>query len=89
MTPTEVLDEIGKMSLSEKKALLEKLRLEISEEVVRNIDGDELSFVESLLKKGLLSEIPDRDPDDEIRRKFSRIDIKGEPISKTIIEERG
>jgi hypothetical protein len=75
--------------LSEKKALLEKLRLEVSEEAIRNIEGNELSFVESLLEKGLLSEIPDRNPDDEIRRKFSRINIKGEPISKTIIEERG
>jgi hypothetical protein len=51
MTPTEVLDEIGKMSLSEKKTLLEKLHLEISEEDIRHIEGSELSFVESLRKR--------------------------------------
>lgn len=89
MTPTEVLDEIGKMSLSEKRALLERLRLEINDEDIQHLEGDELSFAESLREKGLLSEIPGRNPDDEIRRKFSRININGEPLSKTIIKDRG
>ena len=88
MTPTEVLDEIGKMSLSEKRALLERLRLEIAEEDIRHIEGNELSFVESLREKGLLADLPKQTPDDKILGDFKRIKIKGESLSETIIRER-
>jgi hypothetical protein len=89
MTQIEVLNEIKKMTLSEKRVLLEKLSMELSVEVIERTDGDELSFAESLLEKGLLSGIPPRNPDDEIREKFTRISVNGKPISATIIEERG
>jgi len=88
MTPTEVLNEIEKMTLSEKRALLERLRLEISEKDIQHIERGELSFVESLVEKGLLTDLPKHTPDDEIRSDFKRIKIKGEPLSETVIRER-
>lgn len=88
MTPTEVLEEIDKMSLSEKRDLVERLRLEIAEEDIQHIEGNELSFAESLVEKGLLADLPKQTPDDEIRSDFKRIKIKGEPLSETIVRER-
>lgn len=88
MTPTEVLNEIEKMPLPDKRVLLEKLDREIREEDGKRSKGKEYSFIESLREKGMLSELPDQIPDDDLRQNFARISIKGQPLSATIIEER-
>ncbi len=53
-----------------------------------NAEAEEAKFVQSLLSKGIISEIPQRLPDDEFRRNFKPIEIKGELLSETIIKER-
>jgi len=62
---------------------------EIEQSEQPNHDAKEKRFVNGLRQKGLITEIPLRLPDDELRRNFKRIEIKGEPLSETIIKERG
>lgn len=86
MTPTEVLNEINKMPLVEKQELLEKLNREIEES---DKESRENLFLENLRRKGMLSNTPSKVSDDDTRRNFRRIEIIGEPLSETIIKERG
>lgn len=46
-------------------------------------------FERRLLAKGLITEIPPRLPDDEMRKDFQPVKVEGKPVSETIIEERG
>lgn len=86
MTPTEVLSEIQKMPLVEKR----KVFSELNEQLERtDADAKEKKFVNGLRQKGLITEIPLRLPDDELRQNFKRVEIKGEPLSETIVRERG
>jgi hypothetical protein len=89
MTPTEVLQEIQKLPLTDQRQILIELteRLEQSTQTIQ--DPKEQEFIASLRRKGLVTEVPTRLPDDDSRTQFRRIDIKGKPISETIIEERG
>jgi hypothetical protein len=86
MTPTEVLSEIQKMPLIEKRKVFSELNEQLDQ---TDSDAKEKKFVNGLRQKGLITEIPLRLPDDELRRSFKRIEIKGEPLSETIIRERG
>jgi hypothetical protein len=86
MTPTEVLSEIQKMPLIEKRKVFSELNEQLDQ---TDSDAKEKKFVNGLRQKGLITEIPLRLPDDELRRNFKRIEIKGEPLSETIIRERG
>ncbi len=89
MTSTEILNEIQKMPLNEKRRVLMELAGHL--EQVEEIDPEtkEKKFLSGLRQKGLIAETPLRLPDDELRRNFKRIEIKGEPLSETIIKERG
>jgi hypothetical protein len=89
MTPTEVLTEIQKMPLADRRRILEELSEPIIQAESADTSAKEKSFVNGLKRKGLVTETPLRLPDDEFRRRFERIEVKGEPISETIIKERG
>lgn len=89
MTPTEVLSEIHKMPLVEKRKIWVELSEELSTDNQKNLQKKELDFVDSLKRKGLVTEIPLSLSDDKFRRNFKRINVKGEPLSETIIKERG
>ncbi len=89
MTTTEVLSEIQKMPLTEKRQVFQKLNEQLDQAEQTNLNAKEKKFVNGLRQKGLVTEIPLRLPDDELRRNFKRIEIKGEPLSETIIKERG
>lgn len=89
MTPTEVLSEIQKMPLTEKRKVLLELNEQLDQAEQTDLNIKEKKFVNGLRQKGLVTEIPLRLPDDEFRRKFKRIEVKGEPLSETIIKERG
>ncbi|MGI8668757.1 MAG: hypothetical protein ACR2J3_02800 [Aridibacter sp.] len=84
MTPTEVLNELQKMPQVERQRILDKLK-----EKQNNLGTREKNFVNALKRKGLITEMPLGLPDDKFRQNFKRIDVKGEPISETIIKERG
>jgi hypothetical protein len=89
MTPTEVLSEIQKMPLVEKRKVFLELNEQLDQAEQTDLNAKEKRFVNSLRQKGLVTEIPLRLPDDEFRRNFKRIQVKGEPLSETIIKERG
>ena len=42
-----------------------------------------------LLERGVISEIPKRNFDPATYKEFEPIEVKGKPVSETIIEERG
>ena len=88
MTATEVLNQIEKLPLAEKRRVLAALEEQLKREQ-SDLDSREKEFVQNLLRKGIISETPLRLPDDEFRQNFKRIEIKGEPLSETIIKERG
>lgn len=87
MTEAEVLNQIEKLPLEEKRRIMEKLEELINLEA-SDLDSQEKDFAQDLLRKGIISEIPLRLPDEDIRQNFKRIEIKGEPVSETIIKER-
>lgn len=89
MTSTEVLNEIQKMPLAEKRKVYLKLNEQLEQTEQIDLNAKEKKFVNGLRQKGLITEIPLRLPDDELRRNFKRIEVKGEPLSETIIKERG
>jgi hypothetical protein len=88
MTATEVLNQIDKLPLDEKRQLLAKLEEELK--LIKNdLESREKEYIKDFLHKGIISEIPLRLSDDEFRQNFKRINIKGKPLSETIIKERG
>jgi hypothetical protein len=89
MTPTEVLTEIQKMPLADRQRILEELSEPKIQAEPADAGAKEKNFVNGLKRKGLITETPLGLPDDEFRRRFERIEIRGEPISETIIKERG
>ena len=89
MTPTEVLTEIGKMPSTQKRKGLKKLAEQLGTQTPNGLNANERKFINGLRQKGLLTEIPCRLPPDKSRLNFKRVNIKGEPLSETIIRERG
>ena len=89
MTTTEVLSEIQKMPLVEKRKVFLELTEQLDQAEQTDLNAKEKKFVNGLRQKGLVTEMPLRLPDDEFRRNFKRIEVKGEPLSETIIKERG
>ena len=89
MTSAEVMNEIAKMSLSEKRRVLDALTEQLGQNAQKDLASKEEKFLARLRQKGLISQLPSRLPDDEFRRSYQRIEIKGEPLSETIVKERG
>ena len=89
MTPIEVLSEIRKLPLAAQQQVLTELTEELKHAEQLNTEAQEAAFVQRLLQKGIISEVPQRLLDDELRRNFKPIVVQGEPLSETIIKERG
>lgn len=89
MTPREVLGEIQKMPLAQKRRILLELTKQLSQAEPTSFNAKEKKFLDGLKQKGLITEMPLRLPDDDLRRCFKRIEVKGDPLSETIIQERG
>jgi len=89
MTPTEVLTEIQKMPLADRRQIWDELTNRINQAEQADTSAKEKKFMNGLKRKGLVTETPLRLPDNEFCRNFKRIEVKGEPLSETIIEERG
>ncbi len=77
------------MPLTEKRKVFLELNEQLDQAEQTDLNAKEKKFVNGLRQKGLVTEIPLRLPDDEFRRNFKRIEVKGEPLSETIIKERG
>lgn len=82
MTPTEILNEISRLPLSEQKALREKLLNDSGLEAESTAQNE---FDRVLFEEGFLANLPDESGDDD---DFEPVEFSGKPISETIIEER-
>jgi hypothetical protein len=97
VTSQELLDKIQKLPAEERQHLLDllgKLPPKSSRESRDNGDavssrfagGLEADILNSMLAEGLISHIPEGITDEE--DDFEPIDVTGQPLSETIIEER-
>ena len=94
----KVIEEVKALTLDEQrkvKDLIDSLLRALDEEAVsitQTIQHAVLSpeelFEQKLLEAGLISEIPKRSPTPEHFRDFKPVEVKGKPVSETIIEER-
>jgi hypothetical protein len=87
-TLEQIIDEARALSPSEKQKLLQALDRELDQVGPADLDSREETFVNRLRQKRLVTEVPLRLPDDELRRNYKRIEVKGEPLSETIVKER-
>lgn len=86
MTTTEVLNEIYRLPINQRKEIENKLLQDSeSEEQIKPPISEE-EFLQKLLANGFISEIPEGMTDEE--DDFEPIEIEGEPISETIIQDR-
>lgn len=79
MSPTEILNEINKLPLAERREVISSL----TESDEKSID---IRLQKSLYEDGLLREI--KPPRKNRIGDFQAIKIEGEPLSETIIRER-
>jgi len=82
MTPQEIINEIQKLPLEQKKEVINS----ISEDFQPTITEDE--FEQMLFAKGIISNIPNLDEYTDEDEDFEPIDVEGEPLSEMIIRER-
>ncbi len=80
MTPTEILNEINKLPQNERQKIVDSLAEKDEESIA-------LRLQKSLYEDGLLREI--RTNKSNKVADFKPIKIEGEPLSETIIRERG
>jgi hypothetical protein len=85
MTPQELIAEILKLPAEDQRQILDAL-LKGSPESSSQIDQpiSEAEFEQMLLAKGIISDIPSEDHEED----FEPIEITGQPLSETILEER-
>jgi hypothetical protein len=88
-TLEQIIDEARALSPGVRRKLREALDYELGPVSQADLDSKEETFVNRLRQKGLITEVPTRLPDDELRRNYKRVEVKGEPISETIVKERG
>ena len=88
-TLEQIIDEARALSPGERRKLREALDHELGSASQTDLDSNERAFVNRLRQKGLITAVPARLPDDELRRNYKRVEVKGEPISETIVKERG
>ena len=88
MSTQELLAEIRKLPIEEQRRLLDALTHSLSEQAAPRRQLSDAEVGQTLLAKGVISEIPPRRPDAAMRRDFKPVEVKGQPISETIIEER-
>jgi hypothetical protein len=87
MTTTEILKEIYQLPLVERRKIKKTLLEETETTKKSEPQMSEDEFLQMLLTEGFISNIPEKytDEDDD----FEPIEIGGEPLSETIIKDRG
>ncbi len=87
MNQQEIIRTVRSLPLESKKQILEVLQREVEKQTRPTIGEDEVNRI--LFERGVIGNIPNAadytDEDDD----FELIEIKGKPLSETIIEERG
>ncbi len=85
----KVIEEVKSLSHNEQRQVRELLDsiLENPIETRAALSPEDL-LEQRLLERGVISEIPKRNFDPDKYKEFEPIDVKGKPVSETIIEER-
>lgn len=87
MTPTEILNEISKLPVPERRNIFERLDNDLHKENAGSPEERrEREFERTLLAEGIIRTIPSGWNDEDY---FEPIEIGGKPLSETIIEDRG
>lgn len=89
MTPTEVLREIRKMPLSDRRRVRDEIDNDLSASESNENTSKDLRLLESMKEKGVISHVPNRLKRKIERNEFKRVNVIGKPVSQTIIEDRG
>lgn len=85
----KIIEEVKSLTADEQrkvKELIDSLLVTPAETLERLSPEDLVE--QRLLERGVISEIPKRLPDPEQYRDFKPVEVKGKPVSETIIEER-
>jgi hypothetical protein len=87
MNTTEILNEINKLPIYEKRNIYKSLDDDLRRENAASPEEmREREFEQQLLAEGVIREIPSGWNDDD---DFKPVKISGKPLSETIIEDRG
>lgn len=86
MTPQEIVKTVQSLPLENQREVLEVLQNEINSPKQSPISEEEVQRI--LFERGVIGNIPNAadytDADDD----FEPVEIKGKPLSETVIEER-
>lgn len=85
MSPQEIINTVQTFPISVQKEIVKTLQKNLKQTKNSNPSEDEIE--QTLLAKGLISEIPKRSKDKD-EETFEPIEIIGKPLSETILEER-
>ena len=77
------------MPLSARRQVRDELNDDLAATETNGYDSKEQQFIESMERKGLISEVPNRFKRKISQKRFERVNVIGKPISETIIEDRG
>ena len=75
-TLEQLIDEARALSPGEKRKLREALDRDLGPVGQVDLDSKEATFVNRLRQKGLITEVPARLPDEELRRSYKRVKVK-------------
>lgn len=81
----KVLEEVKSLTLDERRQLLQLLD-EMSGKV--SVPTEDEKVEQSLLRKGMTSAIPPRNMSSAEYRAWEPIQVKGKPVSQSLIEDR-
>ena len=85
ITPQEIISTVQALPIGVQKEIVKTLQKNLKKPVYSTQSEDEIEQI--LLAKGLISEIPKRLKDKE-EESYEPIEVKGKPLSETILEER-
>jgi hypothetical protein len=86
----KVIEEVKALTQEEQRHVRELIDslLESPAETHEHFSPEDL-LERRLLERGVISAIPKRNFDPDTYKEFEPIEVKGKPVSETIIEERG
>ena len=88
MSVTEILSEISKLSPAERRQIVDAITKQENPNQEKTEDEKRRELYRRLQAKGMLTRMPTRKEKPPELRNFKRLEVEGELVSETIIEER-
>ncbi len=83
-----VIEEVRALSEDDQRKVKELIDSLLEQPAAPETLSPEQLLERRLLERGVISEIPKRNFDPDTYKEFEPIEVKGKPVSETIIEER-